>query len=86
MKREIVTELCPKAIGPYSQGIVMDNTVFTVQIPFTKDGKLVSEDIKEQMVQCMENIKNVLAAADCKMNNVVMRYQNYQQTLKLRLK
>lgn len=70
-KEQISTEKAPGAIGPYSQGIVLGNLIFTSgQIPYTPDGQ-VSEDIAEQTRQSLENIKSVLEAAGSSLDKVV---------------
>jgi len=62
----------PAAIGPYSQAIKIDNLIFTSgQIPFTAEGKLVSDDVEEQTRQSLNNIKNILEEAGTDLDNVV---------------
>lgn len=65
MMKPIVTENAPKAIGPYSQGMIMDKTVFTSgQIPADpQTGAIVGEDITTQAEQVMKNLGGVLEAA-----------------------
>lgn len=73
MKKIISIENAPKAIGPYSQGIVTDNLVFlSGQIaidPLTN--KLVESDIKVQTKQVLENIKNLLLSQNLTFDNIV---------------
>lgn len=63
----------PVPAGAYSPGIVTGNLVFvsgqTPEIPGTDI--LVEGDITVQTKQVMENIKNILAAAGCTMDDVV---------------
>jgi len=63
--KPIVTENAPKAIGPYSQGMIMDKIVFTSgQIPADpQTGAIVGEDITAQAEQVMKNLGGVLEAA-----------------------
>lgn len=63
--KAIVTENAPKAIGPYSQGMIMDKIVFTSgQIPADpQSGAIVGEDITAQTEQVMKNLGGVLEAA-----------------------
>lgn len=63
--KAIVTENAPKAIGPYSQGMVMGNIVFTSgQIPADPaTGAIVGTTIEEQAEQVMKNLGGVLTAA-----------------------
>jgi len=69
----ISTPDAPKAIGPYSQGIVMNGFLFSAgQIaldPSTME--VVSGGITEQTERVMLNLQNVLAAAGLSFNNVV---------------
>jgi 2-iminobutanoate/2-iminopropanoate deaminase len=72
-KRIIATDKSPKAIGPYSQGVVAGGFVFTAgQLgldPLT--GNLVEGGIEAETRQVMNNIKNILEAAGSGMNFVV---------------
>lgn len=65
MMKKISTENAPKAIGPYSQGIVMDKILFTSgQIPADPaTGAIVGSDITEQAEQVMKNLGGILEAA-----------------------
>lgn len=65
MMKAIVTENAPKAIGPYSQGMVVDKIVFTSgQIPADPaTGAIVGDDITAQAEQVMKNLGGVLEAA-----------------------
>ena len=58
----ISTDKAPKAIGPYSQAIQHNNLMFTSgQIPLNPDTNLiVSENFKEQVYQCLKNIRGIL--------------------------
>jgi len=70
--KEVSTKKSPAAIGPYSQAIKIDNLIFTSgQIPFTAEGKLVSDDVEEQTRQSLNNIKNILEEAGTGLDNVV---------------
>lgn len=63
--KTIVTEKAPKAIGPYSQGMIAGSMVFTSgQIPADPEtGEIVGQDITEQAEQVMKNLGGVLLAA-----------------------
>ena len=69
----ISTPDAPKAIGPYSQGIVAGGFFFSAgQIaldPATME--VISGGIAEQTERVMLNLKNVLAAAGLNFSNVV---------------
>tara|TARA_B110000091_G_C13360911_1_gene288234 strand:+ start:109 stop:495 length:387 start_codon:yes stop_codon:yes gene_type:complete len=73
MKKIISTENAPKAIGPYSQAILSDNTLYcSGQIAINPvTGNLVIENITEETNQVMKNILAVLKAADMNFENVV---------------
>ncbi|NLW07477.1 MAG: RidA family protein [Clostridia bacterium] len=72
-KKSVQTEKAPQAIGPYSQGIKVGNTVYVSgQIavdPAT--GQIVSGGAREQTKQCMENILAVLAAEGMTAEDIV---------------
>ncbi|MDW7651836.1 MAG: Rid family detoxifying hydrolase [Bacillota bacterium] len=69
----IYPDNAPVPAGAYSPAIVSGNLVFvsgqTPEIPGTDI--LVEGDIAVQTKQVMENIKNILAAAGCTMDDVV---------------
>lgn len=73
MKKIIFTDKAPKAIGPYSQAVEANGTLYiSGQIPINPEtGKLIEGDIKEQTEQVMKNIGNVLEAAGYSFSNVV---------------
>ncbi|NWG07308.1 MAG: RidA family protein [Chloroflexi bacterium] len=72
-KKIVSTEKAPKAIGPYSQAIRIDNLVFTAgQVglsPATME--IVEGGIEAQTRQVLTNLKHVLEAADSGLNFVV---------------
>ncbi|QOR66707.1 RidA family protein [Cytobacillus suaedae] len=68
----IDTNNAPKAIGPYSQGIVVNNLFYSSgQIPLTASGDLITGNIKEQTTQVFENLKAVLDAAGASLDTVI---------------
>lgn len=68
----IHTNQAPAAIGPYSQGIVVNNIFYSSgQIPLTAEGNMVEGDIKEQTHQVFANLKAVLEAAGASLETVV---------------
>jgi 2-iminobutanoate/2-iminopropanoate deaminase len=74
MKKVVIaTEMAPRAIGPYSQGIRAGGFVFfSGQIPLDAVcGELRGKDIGEQTEQVMENIHWVLSAAGLGFEHVV---------------
>ena len=63
----------PKAIGPYSQAILVGNTLYlSGQLPLNKEGKMVDTNITDATRQVMNNLGAVLAANGMTMNNVVL--------------
>lgn len=72
-KKIISTDKAPKAIGPYSQAVQIENLVFTAgQIglnPATME--IVEGGIEAQSRQVLTNLKAVLEAADSGLNYVV---------------
>ncbi|MER2030011.1 MAG: RidA family protein [Solibacillus sp.] len=70
--KTVSTTNAPAAIGPYAQGIVVNNMFYSSgQIPLTASGELVEGDIQIQTNQVFENLKAVLAAAGSSLNQVV---------------
>jgi 2-iminobutanoate/2-iminopropanoate deaminase len=69
----IETPLAPAAIGPYSQGISAGEWHFVSgQLGMDPEtGKLVSEDVAGQAQQALENLKQIVEAAGCSLNQVV---------------
>ena len=68
----VATTNAPAAIGPYSQGIIVNNMFYTSgQIPLTATGELVEGDIEVQTNQVFANLKAVLAAAGSSLDQVV---------------
>jgi len=64
----------PKAIGPYSQGVMTGSGLMFLsgQIPLDPaTGQLVAGDIRAQTSRVMENLGAVLAAAGLSFSNVV---------------
>ncbi len=71
-KEVITTDGAPAAIGPYSQAIKIGDLLFSSgQIPLDSSGNIVSEDIKEQTAQCLNNLKNILEAAGSGLDRTV---------------
>ncbi|MDX9798325.1 MAG: RidA family protein [Bacteroidales bacterium] len=74
MKKVISTENAPKAIGPYSQAIKLDNGLLFIsgQTPIVpQTGKVVEGEIVEQTHQALKNIKAIVEAAGYTMKDVV---------------
>ena len=69
----ISTEKAPVAIGPYSQGVVVNGLLFASgQIALDPEtGELVGSTIEEQAAQVMKNVAALLAAAGTDFDHVV---------------
>jgi 2-iminobutanoate/2-iminopropanoate deaminase len=68
----VQTNDAPQAIGPYSQGIIVNNMFYSSgQIPLTASGELVQGDMKEQTHQVFKNLEAVLKEAGASLETVV---------------
>jgi 2-iminobutanoate/2-iminopropanoate deaminase len=68
----IQTQNAPAAIGPYSQGIVVNNIFYSSgQIPLTAEGNMVTGDIKDQTHQVFKNLQALLEAAGASFETVI---------------
>lgn len=70
---EIKTEKVPTAIGPYSQAVKANETIYVSgQLPINPNtGEFEGDDIKSQTKRSLENIKNILEEAGYSLSNVV---------------
>ncbi|MFT7898622.1 Rid family detoxifying hydrolase [Tenacibaculum ascidiaceicola] len=73
MKKIITTDKAPAPIGPYNQAVLSGNTLYTSgQIAINPEtGELVLNSIEAETKQVMQNMKEVLAAADMTFENVI---------------
>lgn len=70
--RKIETNLAPGAIGPYSQGFVVNGFVFTSgQIPVDPATGAVPEGIAAQAEQSCKNVQAILEAAGSGLTKVI---------------
>lgn len=68
----VSTNNAPAAIGPYVQGMVVNNLFYSSgQIPLTASGEFVDGDITAQTNQVFENLKAILAEAGSSLDKVV---------------
>jgi 2-iminobutanoate/2-iminopropanoate deaminase len=67
------TDSAPAAIGPYSQAMIAGQMVFiSGQLGMDpKTGEMVSNDLKSQAGQAMENLRNIIIGAGLTLENVV---------------
>ena len=71
-KTVISTPNAPAAIGPYSQAIKANGFVFASgQIPVNPATGEIPEGIEAQARQVMTNMKNLMEAAGCSLDDVV---------------
>lgn len=73
MSQKVYTKNAPEAIGPYSQGMVVGNLVFTSgQIPLNPEtGVLEGNNITEQTHRVCKNLKAVLEEAGSSLQKAV---------------
>jgi len=73
MKKIFTTSKAPAAIGPYSQAVEMNNTLYiSGKIPINPlTGKLVEGDITVQTEQVLKNISAILDEAGYSFSDVV---------------
>ncbi len=73
MLTAIHTDSAPKAIGPYSQAIAIENLVFcSGQIPIDPaTGNLIEGDVSAQTQRVLQNLSAVLQAAGSGLQHVV---------------
>ncbi|MDQ0187982.1 RidA family protein [Cytobacillus kochii] len=68
----VQTNEAPAAIGPYSQGIVVNNMFYSSgQIPLTTEGVMVDGDVKDQTHQVFKNLQAVLQEAGASLETVI---------------
>ncbi|HDW3055336.1 TPA: RidA family protein [Bacillus cereus] len=72
----VQTSKAPQAIGPYSQGIIVNNMFYSSgQIPLTENGELVTGDVTGdvtvQTEQVFQNLQAVLEEAGASFDTVV---------------
>ena len=69
----VSTPGAPKAIGPYSQAVMVNGFIFTAgQVALDPArGELVAGGIAEQTARTMENLRAVLTAAGSSLSQVV---------------
>jgi 2-iminobutanoate/2-iminopropanoate deaminase len=72
MKKIISTSNAPKPIGPYSQAVLVDNTLYVSgQIPVNPATGSFDPEIKVQTNQVMKNIEAILLEAGLGFENIV---------------
>lgn len=73
MKQPIATPLAPAAIGPYSQAVEANGTLYiSGQLPVDPTTGMFAEGgIKELTAQSLTNVQRILQAAGLDLDNVV---------------
>ena len=73
MKKIIETKNAPAPIGPYSQAVLINNTLYTSgQIAINPEtGDIVTENIENETKLVMQNIKAILTAAEMNFDQVI---------------
>lgn len=72
MKKVIASANAPKAVGPYSQAIELNGTLFiSGQLPINPANGLVPDSIEEQTRQSLQNIGSILKEAGLDYSDVV---------------
>lgn len=71
-KKVIETKMAPDAVGPYSQGILIDELIFTSgQLPIDVKSSAMPETVREQTANSLNNIKYILESAGSDMKKVI---------------
>ena len=73
MKKIITTNKAPAPLGPYNQAVLSGDTLYTSgQIAINpENGALVIENIQAETKQVMENMQQILLAAEMTFENVI---------------
>jgi|TARA_B100001093_G_C26253894_1_gene769754 2-iminobutanoate/2-iminopropanoate deaminase len=73
MKKIISTEKAPTPIGPYNQGVMLGDILYTSgQIAIDpNNGNLVTNNIEAETTLVMQNLKAILEAANMGFENVI---------------
>lgn len=72
MKTTIASPNAPKAVGPYSQAILLNGVAYVSgQLPVNAQTGTMPETIEEQTRQSLTNIGHILHQAGLEMNDIV---------------
>ncbi len=71
--KTIATKNAPAAVGPYSQGVLANDTLYVSgQIPYVPETmKPAGEDIKSQTLQSLTNVLAIVKEAGMNKENIV---------------
>ena len=69
----IATKNAPAAVGPYSQGVMVNGTLYVSgQIPFVPETmKVVGDDIKSQTRQSLQNVLGIVEEAGLQKEDII---------------
>ncbi len=72
MKKVILTQEAPAAIGPYSQAIEVNGMIYTSgQLPINPETGVMPTDVESQTEQSLKNVFAILKEAGVDSSNVV---------------
>lgn len=72
MKKIISTTKAPSAIGPYSQAVLVDKTLYVSgQIPLNPETNEMEQGIENETHQVLKNIKEILKSCEMDFSNIV---------------
>lgn len=72
MKKIIASSLAPKAVGPYSQAVENNGTIYVSgQLPIDGSTGKMAESIEEQTRQSLTNLRYILEEAGYTLTDVV---------------
>ena len=69
----ISTKNAPAAVGPYSQGVMVNDTLYVSgQIPFVPETMtLINDSIKDQTRQSLNNVLSIVKEAGLEKENII---------------
>lgn len=72
-KKIVISEKAPRAIGPYSAGVILDRIIFTSgQLGIDPDtGELVEGGIEAETRQALMNLKHILEDGGSNMQSII---------------
>ena len=73
MKKIVYTKNAPDPVGPYSQAILTNNTLFiSGQVALDPNtGNMINSSIEEETIQVMKNLKAILNKVGFDFSNVI---------------
>ena len=73
MKKKIFSKNAPTPIGPYSQAIIVNNTIYlSGQIAINPTTNLlITDSIENETNMVLKNIQNILQEHKCSMNEII---------------